>query len=116
MADNPLLPFADAARIQLDDSQWLLWLAGLELVRQLHFFVSERSPRYHRFWSEKVFGGTDRALRRRFSDWTRFRLARVLKIVAFVVLFALVAGQDPGHLAGAGAVPGAGAALLRRCR
>ena len=43
MADNPLLPFVDAARIQLVDSQWLLWLAGLELLRQIHFFVSERS-------------------------------------------------------------------------
>jgi cell division protease FtsH len=90
MADNPLLPFVDAARIQLDESQWLLWLAGIELVRQLHFFVSERWAGYHRFWSVRVFGGTDRALRRRFSDWTRFRLARVLKLVAFVVLLALV--------------------------
>ncbi len=90
MADNPLLPFVDAARIQLDESQWLLWLAGIELVRQLHFFVSERWAGYHRFWSQRVFGGTERALRRRFSDWTRFRLARVLKLVAFVVLLALV--------------------------
>ena len=93
MADNPLLPFADAVRIQVVDSGWLLWLAGAELVRQVHFLISERSSRYHRFWTQRVFAGVDRALRRRFSDWTRFRLGRVLKIVAFVVLFALVAGQ-----------------------
>jgi cell division protease FtsH len=93
VADNPILPFSDAALIQLHDSQWLLWLTGLELVRQVHFFISERSARYHRFWSQKVFGGTDRALRRRFSDWTRFRLARWIKIVLFVVLLAVVAGQ-----------------------
>ncbi|MEJ3655689.1 AAA family ATPase [Actinomycetes bacterium KLBMP 9759] len=93
MADNPLLPFVDAARIQAVDSQWLLWLAGAELLRQAHFLVSERSAPYHRFWSQRVFGGTERALRRRFSDWTRFRLARLLKWVAFIVLFALVAGQ-----------------------
>ena len=43
MADNPLLPFSDAALIQLHDSQWLLWLAGLEVLRQIHFFVSEKS-------------------------------------------------------------------------
>ena len=90
MADNPLLPFVDAARIQVQESQWLLWLAGLELLRQLHFLISERWSGYHRFWTQRVFGGTERALRRRFSDWTRFRLARVLKIVAFVVLLALV--------------------------
>ena len=29
-------------------------------------------------------------MRRRFSDWTRFRLARVLKLLAFVVLLSLV--------------------------
>jgi cell division protease FtsH len=93
VADNPILPFSDAALIQLHDSQWLLWLAGIELVRQVHFFISERSARYHRFWSQRVFGGTDRALRRRFTDWTRFRLARWIKIIAFVALFAVVAGQ-----------------------
>jgi cell division protease FtsH len=93
MADNPILPFSDAAVIQLRDSQWLLWLAGLELLRQIHFLVSERSPRYHRFWTQKVFGGTERALRRKFSDWTRFRLARVIKVVLFLVLVAVVAGQ-----------------------
>jgi ATP-dependent Zn proteases len=93
MADNPLLPFVDAVRIQVVESQWLLWLAGAELVRQVHFLLSERSARYHRFWTQRVFGGVDRTLRRRFSDWTRFRLGRLLKIAAFVVLFALVAGQ-----------------------
>jgi cell division protease FtsH len=93
MADNPLLPFADAVRIQVVESQWLLWLAGADLVRQVHFLVSERWSRYHLFWTQRVFGGTDRFLRRRFSDWTRFRLGRLLKIIAFLVLFALVAGE-----------------------
>ena len=32
-------------------------------------------------------------MKRRFSDWTRFRLARLVKIIAFIVLFAVVAGQ-----------------------
>lgn len=93
MADNPLLPFTDAALIQLVDSQWLLWLAGLELLRQIHFLVCERSPGYYRFWSKTVFGGTDKAIRRRFSDWSRFRIARLIKIVLFLVLAAVVAGQ-----------------------
>ena len=93
MADNPLLPFVDAVRIQGADAQWLLWLMGLEFLRQVHYFVSERSAGYHRFWSERVFGGFDRATKRRFSDWTRFRLARVLKVIALIVLFAIVAAQ-----------------------
>ncbi len=93
MADNPLLPFVDAVRIHVVESQWLLWLMGLELLRQVHYFISERSAGYHRFWSYRVFGGFDRAMKRRFSDWTRFRLARLVKIIAFIVLFAVVAGQ-----------------------
>ncbi len=96
MADNPLLPFSDAALIQLVDSQWLLWLAGLELLRQIHFLICERSPRYYRFWSKTVFGGTDKTIRRKFSDWTRFRIARLIKIVLFLVLVAVVAGQILG--------------------
>ncbi|OJY40992.1 MAG: ATPase [Pseudonocardia sp. 73-21] len=93
MADDPILPFRDAAIIQLYDSQWLLWLTGAEVLRQIHFFVSEKSAGYHGFWTRRVFGGTDRALRRRFSDWTRFRLARVIKVVLVLVLVAVVAGQ-----------------------
>ncbi|GAY11029.1 AAA family ATPase [Pseudonocardia sp. N23] len=91
MADNPLISFADSLRIQLHQSQWLIWLAGLELLRQVHYVVAERSAGYHRFWTEKVFGGFDRAVRKRFSDWTRFRLSRLIKVVAFLVLFAFIA-------------------------
>ena len=93
MADNPLLPFGDAVRTAGAESQWLLWLMGLEFLRQVHYFVSERSAGYHRFWSQKVFGGFDRAAKRRFSDWTRFRLARIIKLLVFVALFAIVAGE-----------------------
>jgi cell division protease FtsH len=93
MADNPLLPFVDSVRIQLQDSQWLIWLAGLELLRQIHFLIEERSARYHRFWSQKVFGGADRAVRKRMSDWTRYRVARIVKVALVIVLFAVVAGK-----------------------
>src|SRR4051794_28601627 len=55
VADNPLLNFADSLRIQLIESQWLIWLAALEVLRQLHYLVSERSVGYNRFWTEKVF-------------------------------------------------------------
>ncbi|SDF45129.1 AAA family ATPase [Pseudonocardia oroxyli] len=96
VADNPLMTFPDALRIELVDSQWLLWLAGVEVLRQLHYFLSERWSAYHVFWTQKVFGGTDRMLKRRWSDWTRFRVARALKWVAFIVLVALVAGAALG--------------------
>lgn len=96
VADNPLITFGDALRLQVVESQWLLWLAAAEAVRQLHFLLSERWSAYHVFWSQKVFGSTDRAIKRRFSDWTRFRLARLIKIAALVVLVAFVAGAALG--------------------
>jgi cell division protease FtsH len=93
VADNPILPFVDAMRLQLVENGWLLWLALIELVRQGHFLLSERWSRYHVFWTDRVFGGSDRLARRRLSDWTRFRMARMLKLAAFVILFAVVVGK-----------------------
>jgi cell division protease FtsH len=93
MASNPILPFADAVRIQLRSNWWLLALMGLEIVRQIHFLISEHWSAYHSFWTKKVFGGADRAIRRRFSDWTRFRLARILKILVWIAFYAVVAGR-----------------------
>jgi cell division protease FtsH len=93
MADfEGVVTFPEAARAIAQAYQWIFWLLGAELVRQLHFFVSEHWSAYHRFWSQKVFGGFDRWTHRRFDDWTRYRLSRALKIAFFVVLIALVLG------------------------
>jgi hypothetical protein len=32
----------------------LLWLTGLEVLRQIHLWICTRSARYNRFWSEVV--------------------------------------------------------------
>ena len=93
MASNPILPFADAVRLQARSSWWLFALLCLEVIRQIHFLISEHWAAYHRFWTRKVFGGVDRAMRRRFSDWTRFRLARILKILLWIAFYAVVAGN-----------------------
>ncbi|MEU7897784.1 AAA family ATPase [Nonomuraea sp. NPDC049152] len=93
MADyEGIMPFADALRRIGENHPWIFYLLAAELVRQLHFFVSERSAGYHRFWSKGVFGGFERWTHRKFSDWTRFRLARVIKIVFWITLLALVLG------------------------
>jgi cell division protease FtsH len=93
MANNPILPFTDAVRLQVRSSWWLLALMGLEAIRQLHYLISERWAGYHRFWTRTLFGRFDRAIRRRFSDWTRFRIARVVKILIWIALYAVVAGK-----------------------
>ncbi|HJQ72930.1 MAG TPA: AAA family ATPase [Actinomycetota bacterium] len=84
---NPLGgPFSDAVRIALSDYAWILILAAIELVRQLHYWLEEHSKGYFRFWEKKVFGSAQ-GLGRGIDDWTRFRLARAIKF--FIVLLAL---------------------------
>ena len=78
MADNPILPFRDAVREQVRSGLWLIVLAGLEVVRQVHYLISEKSAAWHAFWTKKVFGGLDRRTER-MSSWTRFRVARVIR-------------------------------------
>jgi cell division protease FtsH len=93
MADDPLIPFADAARIQLRSGLWVVVLFGLELLRQVHFLISEHWSAYHRFWTDRFFGGMERTTHRRLSDWTRFRLLRIFKWLLVIVLLAIVAGK-----------------------
>ena len=93
MANNPIMPFTDAVRLQVRSGWWLLALMGLEVIRQLHYLVSEHWAGYHHFWTKTLFGRFDRAIRRKFSDWTRFRIARILKILFFIGLYAVIAGR-----------------------
>ncbi|MGI8334046.1 AAA family ATPase [Actinomadura scrupuli] len=93
MADDPLLPFGDAMRIQTRTGWWVFAVGGIELLRQIHFLVSERWSRYHLFWTRRVFGGFERFSHRRFSAWTRFRLWRAFAWVFWIAVFAVVAGR-----------------------
>ena len=84
---NPLGgPFSDAVRIAFNDYAWILILAAIEFVRQLHYYLEEHSKGYFRFWEKKVFGSAQ-GLGRGIDDWTRFRLARAFKFS--IVLLAL---------------------------
>ena len=56
MANDPLVGFSDAMRIEVRSGAWVFALLGLELLRQLHFLVSEHSRGYHHFWVSTVFG------------------------------------------------------------
>jgi cell division protease FtsH len=91
MADNPLLPFVDAMQDEAQAKWWLFLLGGIELARQLHYLVSEHWAAYHRFWTQKVFGGFNRR-QDRMNDWTRYRLARAVKLIIFLVVVAIVLG------------------------
>ena len=47
----------DAVRIAVDDYWWLLFLMALEFVRQVHYFIEERSKGYYRFWQHQSSAG-----------------------------------------------------------
>ena len=93
MANNPLIGFADALRIESRAGTWVFVLIGLEVLRQLHFLVSEHWAGYHRFWTARVFGGSERLTHRRMSGWTRFRLWRLAKWVFWIAVLAVVVGK-----------------------
>jgi len=87
--NNPIEPFSDAARNQVVSLWWVEALFGLEVIRQLHYFISERSPTWNQFWTTRVFGGLHRVTHR-ISDWNRFRLARVIKVAVWLVILAVI--------------------------
>ena len=69
----------------------LLVLFGLELIRQIHYLISEHWKRYYAFWN-RIWGRGDRA-RERIDPWTRFRIGRVL----WVLFFLFVIGSYISH-------------------
>ncbi|MCU1461912.1 MAG: ATPase central domain protein [Acidimicrobiales bacterium] len=91
LADDPILPVREAARDMLRNKWWITVVAALELVRQLHYAISERSPRWHGFWTRGVFGGFERRTGR-ISDWNRYRIGRAMRLLFFLAIIAVIAG------------------------
>ena len=88
MADNPLIGFADGVRMTFNSYGWILTLVSLDVLRQLHYFVAERSAKY---WS--VVGRAETAVKwpwSRLTSFTQYRLARVARFLAIVGIGALV--------------------------
>jgi len=88
MADNPLIGFADGVRMTFNAYGWILTLVSLDVLRQLHYFVAERSAKYWR-----VFGRVEGAIKapwNRLTSFTQYRLARVARFLAIVGIGALV--------------------------
>ncbi len=102
MANDPLVGFLDAMRIEVRVGWWVFILAGLEVVHQVHFLLCEHSGAYNQFWTNKFFGGLERTSSRKLSAWTRFRIGRLIRWVIVVAVIAILAGKimhDPPVLA-----------------
>ncbi len=90
---DPLMGFADACRIEVRTGWWVFVLAGLELLHQAHFLISEHSAAYHQFWVHKVWGRTERLSQRKLSAWTRHRIGRFVRWVVVIAIIAVIAGK-----------------------
>jgi len=88
MADNPLVGYMDATRMVFNSYGWLLTLVSLDIIRQLHYFVAERSAKY---W--KVVGRVETLVKapwNRLASFTQYRLLRLFRFIAIAVVGAFV--------------------------
>ncbi len=87
--DVPIMSWGEAIRDQLSARTWMIWLAGLEVVRQLHFIVSERWAAYHQLWQRHVWNAWERRMSK-LNPWLRYRLGRLFKVVCWIVILGFV--------------------------
>ncbi|HTX26786.1 MAG TPA: AAA family ATPase [Streptosporangiaceae bacterium] len=93
MSNDPIVGFTDAMRIEVQTGWWVFVLIGLDVLRQVHFAISEHWGAYNQFWVQKFFGGFERATHRKLSPWTRFRLWRVLGWALWIFIICFVVGK-----------------------
>lgn len=91
-ANLPILSWADAYRRTVNSKWWIFVLFGLEVIREIHYLISERSARWYTFWRKSFFGAFDRMLDR-IPPGPRWRLGRLTRLVFFVVVLSLVLGR-----------------------
>ncbi|HEY7703231.1 MAG TPA: AAA family ATPase [Acidimicrobiia bacterium] len=62
----------------------LVGLFLLEVLRQVHYYISEKSASYNSFWQQNVWGGLDRTAGK-MNPWTRFRVGRYIKWLFIII-------------------------------
>ena len=90
MAGDETLGFDQALSNSAYQRWWIFPLVAIEAIRQAHFLISELAAPYHGFW-QRYFGFTDRIVHK-LSDWTRFRISRVIKWIVVISLLSVVLG------------------------
>lgn len=93
MADDPLVGFSDAAKIEVGLGWWVFVLAGVEVIRQVHYLISERRAAYNQFWVKSVWGRFESVTHRKLSDWTRFRIGRLIAWALVLIVAAIITGK-----------------------
>ncbi|MFM1937219.1 MAG: hypothetical protein RLZZ320_77 [Actinomycetota bacterium] len=90
MAADEELSFSQAISNSSYQRWWIFPLVAVETLRQAHFLVSELLAPYHGFW-QRYFIFVHH-ITHRLSDWTRFRLSRVIKWIVVLSLLSVVLG------------------------
>ncbi len=91
LSSDPLLSVHDGLIQTWNGKWWLTVLFAAELVRQIHYLISEHWGLWNHFWADKVFGGLSRRTLR-FSDWARYRAKRIFTVVLLIAAVAVIAG------------------------
>ena len=91
LSNNPIESFSTAFHLQVSSLWWVEAIAGLELLRQVHYFISERSPRWHRAWVQGIFSLPRRSMRAA-SEWNRYRISRAIRVLFLLVVLAFLLG------------------------
>jgi ATP-dependent Zn protease len=90
LSENPIYSMQDAAIEVANSKSWIFWIAAIEALRQIHFLISEFISPYHRLW-QWYFKSIDRVVHA-FSDWTRYRISRVVKALIWIAITAVILG------------------------
>jgi ATP-dependent Zn protease len=99
IADPPQdITFREALRDGVRSYWWLLVLASLEVVRQLHYLLEEHSPAYYAWWQRRLTGRDERL--ERMNPYVRYRLGRLgrllfLLLIADIAIYAFASSSNP---------------------
>ena len=85
----PFIPLDVALREFLSEPIGFI-IAGLfilEIFRQIHYLLCERSVRYNTYWESRVLGGWEK-LAGRLKPWTRYRMRRYFRWAIYLAIYA----------------------------
>ena len=90
-SDIPIMSWGEAIADQLRSKSWLVALAGLEVLRQIHIIISERSAAYNQFWQKHIWGAWNRRVDK-MNPWLRYRMNRAFRFAVFTVIAVCILG------------------------
>src|SRR5918992_3151275 len=91
------MSFRSALQDQVGKRWWLLALAAIEVLRQLHYYLQEQSKGYYRLWRKTL--DREEAVLGKIDPFVRFRLGRLGRFLIFAwILGAIIASfiSQPG--------------------